>query len=98
MKTAAEILREYKGAPTWAVYPALGIELLAEVWVPWCGDSRPAIVWRWRGEGAPRMSYIRDTADDDAAFKVNRQWVRLSKCAAAGKKQKASRKARKEAP
>lgn len=64
-----------------AVYPALKIEILDEIEIPWCGDFRPCIVWRWSNErNHPRVSYIRDMANDDSGFRANRQWIRLSEC------------------
>ena len=46
-----------------------------------CGDFRPCVVWRWSDErNHPRISCIRDMANDDSGFRVNRQWIRLSEC------------------
>lgn len=64
-----------------AVYPALKIEILDEIEIPWCGDFRPCIVWRWSDErNRPRMSCVRDMANDDSGFRAGRKWIRLSEC------------------
>lgn len=64
-----------------AVYPALKIEILDEIEIPWCGDFRPYIVWRWSNErNRPRMSCIRDMSDGDSGFRASRKWIRLSEC------------------
>ena len=64
-----------------AVYLALKIEILDEIEIPWCGDFRPYIVWRWSSErNHPRMSCIRDMANDDSGFRAGRKWIMLSEC------------------
>lgn len=67
-----------------AIYSAAGssgIEVLDEIGIPWRGDFRPCIVWRRSGErNHPRMSCIRDMANDDSGFRAGRKWIRLSKC------------------
>ena len=66
---------------TYSFAGAFGIEILDEIEIPWCGDFRPCIVWRWSNErNHPRVSCIRDMANDDSGFRVNRQWIRLSEC------------------
>jgi len=63
-----------------------GIEILDEIELPvtageWKGEMRPCVVWRWSNEpDRPRVSGIRDLANDEAGFKANRQWIRLSEC------------------
>ena len=63
-----------------------GIEILDEVELlvtdgAWKGEMRPCVVWRWSNEpNKPRVSCVRDMAGDDAGFRANRQWIRLSEC------------------
>ena len=85
MKLDTEKKRTYGASrmpiATYSFAGAFGIEILDEIEIPWCGDFRPCIVWRWSNErNHPRMSCIRDMANDDSGFRVNRQWIRLSEC------------------
>lgn len=79
---AARLYRESrKPIATYSFAGAAGIEILAEIEIPWHGDFRPCVVWRWSDErNHPRVSFIRDMADDDAGFRANRRWIRLSEC------------------
>jgi len=70
-----------KPIATYSFAGAFGIEILDEIEIPWCGDFRPCIVWRWSNErNHPRVSCVRDMANDDSGFRANRQWIRLSEC------------------
>ena len=85
MKLDAEKKRTYGAGrmpvATYSFGGSFGIEILDEIEIPWCGDFRPCIVWRWSDErNHPRMSCIRDMANDDSGFRANRQWIRLSEC------------------
>ena len=85
MKLDAEKKRTYRASmmpiATYSFDGAFGIEILDEIEIPMGGDSRPCVVWRWSNErNRPRMSRIRDMANDDSGFRVNRQWIRLSEC------------------
>ena len=85
MRLDAEKKRTYGASrmpiATYSFDGAFGIEILDEIEIPWCGDFRPCIVWRWSNErNHPRVSCIRDMANDDSGFRVNRQWIRLSEC------------------
>jgi hypothetical protein len=81
----AELLRYGASRAPIATYSKcgpFGIEILDEIELPWEGDFRPCIVWRWPNKkDEPRVSCIRDMFGDDAGFRVNRRWVRLSECA-----------------
>ena len=69
-----------------AVVTRMNIEILDEIELlvttgEWKGEMRPCIVWRWSNEpDRPHVSGIRDLANDEAGFKANRQWIRLSEC------------------
>ena len=85
MKLDAEKKRTYGAGrmpiATYSFAGSFGIEILDEIEIPWCGDFRPCVVWRWSDErNHPRMSCSRDMANDDSGFRVNRQWIRLSEC------------------
>ena len=85
MKLDAEKKRTYGASrmpiATCSFAGAFGIEVLDKIEIPWCGNFRPCIVWRWSNEqNHPRMSRIRDMANDDSGFRANRLWIRLSEC------------------
>ena len=85
MKLDAEKKRTYGAnrmpVATYSFGGSFGIEVLDEIEIPWRGDFRPCVVWRWSDErNHPRMSCIRDMANGDSGFRANRQWIRLSEC------------------
>ena len=64
---------------TYSFDGVFGIEILDEIEIPWRGDFRPCVVWRWSNErNRPRTSCIRDMANGDSGFRANRLWIRLS--------------------
>lgn len=70
-----------KPVATHSMCGPFGIEILDEIETPWEGDFRPCVVWRWSNEkDRPRVSCIRDMADDDSGFRAGRRWIRLSEC------------------
>lgn len=75
-----------KPVATHSMCGPFGIEILDEVELlvttgEWKGEMRPCIVWRWSNEkNKPRVSGIRDLADDDSGFRAGRRWIRLSEC------------------
>ena len=75
-----------KPVATYSMSGPFGIELLDEVELlvtagEWKGEMRPCVIWRWSNEpDRPRVSGIRDLANDEAGFRANRQWIRLSEC------------------
>lgn len=70
-----------KPVATHSMCGPFGIEILDEIEIPWEGDFRPCVVWRWSNEkDRPRVSCIRDMADDDSGFRAGRRWIRLSEC------------------
>jgi hypothetical protein len=85
MRLDAEKRRTYgagrRPIATYSVAGRFGIEILDEIEIPWCGDFRPCVVWRWSDErDNPRMSCVRDLANDDSGFRAGRAWIPLSKC------------------
>jgi hypothetical protein len=75
-----------KPVATYSMSGPFGIEILDEIELPATagerkGEMRPCIVWRWSNEkNKPRVSGIRDLANDEAGFRVNRRWIKLSEC------------------
>ena len=66
---------------TYSAAGSSGIEVLDKVEIPWRGNFRRYVVWRRSSErNHPRMSCIRDMANDGSGFRVGRKWIRLSEC------------------
>lgn len=85
MRLDAEKKRTYGASrmpvATYSFDGVFGIEILDEIEIPWRGDFRPCVVWRWSNErNRPRMSRIRDMSNGDSGFRANRLWIRLSEC------------------